>query len=168
MADELFEDDTYYTGPPLNDALIRNAERALGVLLPSRYVAALQERNGGVLVRRRWLTPFPTSWAPDHFEVLALLGVGGEWGIDSPTLGSAVMIPEWGYPDVGMVLFTTPSGGHDTVMLDYTGCDSEELEPSVVYVDEDRIPRRVADTLGEFLDGLLPVLTPEEIDSAYE
>lgn len=163
MTGPLFEDDDYFTGPPVDDDRIRMAEAALGVRLPGRYVEALRERNGGVLVRRRWPTSFATSWAPDHFEVLALLGIGGEWGVDSPTLGSAAMIAEWGYPQVGVVICSTPSGGHDTVMLDYTGCGPAG-EPVVVYVDEDRVARTIALSLDDFLDGLLPALDPELLD----
>jgi hypothetical protein len=49
-------------------------------------------------------------------------GIGGDWGIDSPTLGSKAMIREWGYPSVGLVVCECPSAGHDVVMLDYTAC----------------------------------------------
>jgi hypothetical protein len=47
------------------------------------------------------------------------------------------MIDEWGYPEIGIVICDMPSGGHDTVMLDHW---EGGLEPSVAYVDEDRIP----------------------------
>jgi hypothetical protein len=60
------------------------------------------------------------------------------------------MIDEWGYPPVGVVICDTPAAGHDAVMLDYTGPG----EPTVAYIDEDRIPRRVADSFADFLDAL--------------
>jgi hypothetical protein len=50
------------------------------------------------------------------------------------------------------VLTDTPSGGHDTVVLDYR--NAEPGRPSVVYVDEDRIPRKIADSFEEFAEGL--------------
>lgn len=153
---ELFEDDDYYTGPPLDDELVRRAEATLGVRLPAAYLDALRERNGGVLRRRLYLTEFATSWAPDHFEVRALLGIGGEWGVDSHSgQGSADQVAEWGYPDIGLVICDMPSGGHDTVMLDYSGCGPDG-EPAVAYVDEDRAPKRVAESFREFLGGLRP------------
>jgi hypothetical protein len=58
-----------------------------------------------------------------------------------------------GYPDIGLVLCETPSGGHDTVMLDYRGRGASG-EPTVAYVDEDRIPRTVARSVRDFLDRL--------------
>jgi len=42
-----------------------------------------------------------------------------------------------------VVICDTPSAGHDTVMLDYTDC-AVDGEPAVAYIDEDRVPRRVA------------------------
>ena len=64
------------------------------------------------------------------------------------------MIAEWGYPDIGVVLFNTPSAGHDTVMLDYSDVGPEG-EPAVAYIDEDRIPKRVANSFSEFINGLV-------------
>lgn len=123
--------------------------------LPRSYVTALiEERNGGTLLRSCYPTTFATSWAPDHIEVRALLGVGGKWGIDSPNQGSTAMIAEWGYPPVGVVICDMPSGGHDAVMLDYSECGPEG-EPAVVYIDEDRVPRRIAGSFEEFLAGLV-------------
>jgi hypothetical protein len=63
------------------------------------------------------------------------------------------MIGEWGYPPIGLVVFDTPSGGHDTVMLDYSVCGPLG-EPRVVYVDEDRSVRQVAEDFGEFIASL--------------
>ncbi|MBP2478601.1 hypothetical protein JOF53_007473 [Crossiella equi] len=113
----LFEDDDYYTGPPLTDDLIRRAEAGLGVRLPRAYLTLLAHRNGGALRNRCHPTPFPTSWAKGHFEISGLLGIGGTWGIDTER-GSAYLISEWGYPKIGVVFCALPSGGHDTVMLD--------------------------------------------------
>lgn len=152
--DDLFEADDYYTGPPLSAALVARAENTLGVRLPETYLEVLRSRNGGVLRRPIFPTDFPTSWARDHFEVRALLGVGGHFGIDSSSgMGSGDQIAEWGYPDIGVVVCDTPSGGHDTVMLDYSSSGSRG-EPTVAYVDEDRVPKRIARSFGDFLKGL--------------
>ena len=138
--DELFgEDGDYYTGPPLDVEMVRRAERFLGVKLPNSYVDLLHGRNGGVPLRRCCPTEFSTTWAPDHIEIAAIRGIGGEWGIDSTSgLGSVEMIAEWGYPEVGVVVCDMPSGGHDAVMLDYSE-SGPAGDPAVVYVDEDRI-----------------------------
>jgi SMI1 / KNR4 family (SUKH-1) len=58
------------------------------------------------------------------------MGIGGDWGIDSET-GSAYLIAEWDYPDVGVVI---SSDGHTAFMLDYSkyGPDGE---PRVIWVD---------------------------------
>ena len=150
-----FEDDSYYTGPPLSEELVNHAEQALGVRLPHSYIELLAVRNGGVPRRRCFPTEFGTSWAPNHFEVRAILGVGGEWGIDATSgQGSADQIEEWGYPQIGVLISDTPSGGHDAVMLDYSECGGEG-EPGVAYIDENRVPRRVADTFDAFLADLV-------------
>lgn len=109
---EFFEADDVYTGPPLDAELLHRAQQALHVQLPRAYIELLTRRNGGVPRRRCFPTDFSTSWASDHFEIRALLGVGGDWGIDSESgQGSKVMIAEWGYPGVGLVVCDMPSGG---------------------------------------------------------
>lgn len=147
-----FDESAFFTGPDLTDELISEAENRLGVRLPASYLDLLRRRNGGAPIRSCYPTPFPTSWADDHIDIGAILGLGGPWGIDTPgPLSSAAQIPEWGYPPIGVVICSTPSGGHDTVMLDYSVGGPE---PAVVYVDEDRIPRRIAATFDEFLANL--------------
>jgi hypothetical protein len=154
MASGFFRDSDYFTGPSLTHDMVVAAEAVVGRKLPASYVDLLAERNGGSPVRRCFPTAFPTSWASDHFEVSAIVGVGGMWGIDADLLGSVSLVAEWGYPDIGVVIAHTPSGGHDTVMLDYT--DEEAGEPRVVYVDEDRVPKVVAGSFADFIDRLLP------------
>lgn len=146
----LFSADAYFRCPPLTDAMVEHAESALGRRLPRSYVDLLRLRNGGALVRRCVPTPYPTSWAPDHIEMSALLGIGGERGIDAP-FGSEYLIREWGYPAIGIVIAEMPSGGHDAVMLDYRAGGQE---PAVVYVDEDRIPRPLAPSFADLIAAL--------------
>ncbi|MDG4824996.1 SMI1/KNR4 family protein [Asanoa sp. WMMD1127] len=150
-----FEDEDYYTGAPLNLETVRRAEETLGVRLPRAYVETLLVRNGGIPKRRCVPTSFATSWAPDHFEIRALLGIGGDWGIDTlATQEGGGILAEWGYPDIGVVICDLPSGGHDTVMLDYSDCGPDG-EPSVAYVDEDRVPRRAAASFDDFVNRLV-------------
>lgn len=147
----LFADSGYYTGSPIDSAVISHAEEVLGVRLPPSYLDLLSYRNGGTLRRRCLRTEFPTSWAPDHIEISGIRGIGGEWGIDTPSgLGNANMIAEWGYPEIGVVICDMPSGGHDAVMLDYSE-SGPEGEPTVAYIDEDRRPQRIASSFSEFI-----------------
>ncbi|MDG4762728.1 SMI1/KNR4 family protein [Solwaraspora sp. WMMD406] len=153
--DTLFEEDDYYTGPQLVPSMVQRAEHLLGVRLPPAYIDLLYRRNGGVPRDRCCPTAFETTWAPDHIQISAIRGIGGEWGIEeSSGIGSADMIAEWGYPDVGVVICDMPSAGHDAVMLDYSE-SGPQGEPAVVYVDEERIPRRIAGSFGEFLELLV-------------
>ncbi|MGK3962802.1 SMI1/KNR4 family protein [Sorangium sp. So ce118] len=150
---EFFDEDTKYSGPTLTDEMINRAKASLGVRLPVAYIEILRERNGGVPTRRCFRTIRRTSWAEDHIEVSTLLGVGFDRGIDGE-LGSAYLVQEWEYPNIGIVICDTPSGGHDTVMLDYSECGSDG-EPRVVYVDEDRSVLTLAPNFAEFARGLL-------------
>jgi hypothetical protein len=138
--------------------MVGRAEALLAVRLPASYVHLLAERNGGVPHARCFPTDFATSWAPDHIEISAILGIGGAWGIDAEVGGSPYMIEQWGYPDIGVVICRTLSAGHDTVMLDYSGCGPLG-EPTVASVDEDRVPRQLASTFTAFINGL--IICPE-------
>lgn len=117
-----------YVGPDLTDELVVAAEEALGYKLPAAYLDLLRIRNGG-LPRRRCV---PVGRG--RVEITGLFGVGGWHGIDNPERGSRAAIREWGYPDGGLLIAPTPSGGHDAVMLDYSVCGPAG-EPRVTYVE---------------------------------
>lgn len=149
-----FAEGDHYTGPPFEQDMVSRVEAELGFRLPASYLGLLSERNGGTPRFCRYPTDFPTSWASDHFEINGIFGIGGRWGIDSSgEAGSRYLIAEWGYPEIGVVICDTPSAGHDTVMLDYSECGADG-EPAVAYVDEDRVPRRVAENFAEFISRL--------------
>lgn len=148
-----FFSDESALGPEITEEMVSRAEASLGVRLPKSYVALLREKNGGAPERRCFPMKRATSWAPDHFQVSTLLGIGFDEGIDGE-LGSRYLVGEWSYPDVGVVVFDTPSGGHDAVMLDYSE-SGRQGEPRVVYVDEDRVPMPVAATFADFIEGLV-------------
>ncbi|MFL5358743.1 SMI1/KNR4 family protein [Archangium sp.] len=141
------------TSPKVTEEMLARAQTTLRLRLPLAYVTLLRERNGGVPARRCFRTTAPTSWAPDHIEISRLLGIGFEEGLDG-ALGSAYLVREWDYPDIGLVICDTPSGGHDTVMLDYSECGPEG-EPRVVYVDEDRSVLLLARDFSAFVAGLV-------------
>lgn len=117
-----------YAGPPLTDELVRDAEEMLGYKLPAAYLDLLRSQNGG-LPRRRCILG-----GRRRVEISGLYGVGGWYGVDNPERGSRPMIREWGYPEAGVVIAPTPSGGHEAVMMDYSECGPAG-EPRVVHVE---------------------------------
>jgi hypothetical protein len=160
MTSPFEEGPSPWIGPPLTEDMVRQAEETLGFRLPRSYVELMYRQNGGVLKNTCYPTSFRTSWAADHFGLDVIMGIGYEEGIDAQ---SAELISEWDYPNVGVVLGVTPMAGPDTVMLDYSE-SGPDGEPAVVYVGEDRIPRRVADSFGEFIDGLVSCEVYEDED----
>lgn len=152
-----WDDSDYFTGPALTTGAVVEAEANLGYKLPKSYLELLQSRNGGTPRRDCFPTSSPTSWAEDHIALSGIRGIGGEWGIDSPTLGSQVMIQEWGYPQVGVVVGECPSAGHDVVMLDYSICGPTG-EPRVIHVEMKRGSPKItvlAAEFASFIDGLV-------------
>ncbi len=152
-----WDDSDYFTGPALTAEAVASAEASLGYSLPAAYVELLRSRNGGCPRRVCFPTATPTSWADDHVALSGIRGIGGEWGIDSPTLGSKVMIEEWGYPRVGIVVGECPSAGHDVVMLDYSFC-APHGEPQVIHVETERDSPEVtvlAPNFAKFIEGLV-------------
>lgn len=144
--------DGLSTGPKLHASMVRRAEEDLGLGLPGAFVDLLYATNGGRPSMPLFPVAFENSWAPDHIEISTVLGIGGTFGIDSTSeTSSAHLIREWDYPEIGIVLAFTPSGGFDVVMLDYAKAAGE---PRVVYVDEDRTVHELAGSFQAFLDGL--------------
>ncbi len=155
--DTFWDDSDYFTGPALTAEAVADAEASLGYSLPAAYVELLRSRNGGCPRKDCFPTTKPTSWADDHIALSGIRGVGGEWGIDSPTLGSEVMIEEWGYPRVGIVVGECPSAGHDAVMLDYSLCGPHG-EPQVIHVEAERDSPEItvlSPNFAEFIEGLV-------------
>ena len=48
---DFFDASTHYTGPPLTDAMVVSAERALGYALPASYLQLLRAKNSAVIRR---------------------------------------------------------------------------------------------------------------------
>jgi len=159
--DIFWDDSDYFTGPALTAESVAGAEASLGYSLPAAYVELLRSRNGGCPRRDCFPTATPTSWADDHIALSGIRGIGGEWGIDSPTLGSEVMIKEWGYPRIGIVVGECPSAGHDVVMLDYSLC-GQHGEPQVIHVETERDSPEItvlAPNFAKFIEGLVTAET---------
>ncbi|HMU84832.1 MAG TPA: SMI1/KNR4 family protein [Leptospiraceae bacterium] len=130
-----WDSSVYFKSPEaLTPASIRRAEELLGYKLPASYVELLGTQNGGTPVNSCFPTTERTSWAEDHVAIAGICGIGGQWGIDSEDLGSRFMLEEWGYPNIGIVICSCPSAGHDAIMLDYSSSGNTG-EPQVVHVN---------------------------------
>lgn len=124
----------YVSEPPTTE-LIASVEAELGYRLPDSYIAMMTLQNGGIPKKNCYPTTVPTSWAEGHIAISGIYGVGRDkdYALAGAT-GSAYMIEEWGYPEIGICICDCPSGGHDMVMLDYRACGNTG-EPTVVHVD---------------------------------
>ncbi|MEV4343752.1 SMI1/KNR4 family protein [Actinoplanes sp. NPDC049596] len=147
-----------WTGPAVDDDMVRRAEETLGYRLPRAYVDLLRRQNGGVLEENCHPTTFRTSWAADHFQMDVLLGIGYPEGADTQ---SRELIEEWDYPPDGVVIGVTALAGPDTVMLDYSA-GGPQGEPTVVYVGSDRVKHQIANTFADFITGFVPAEEYEE------
>jgi len=151
---DFFDASTCYTGPPLTDAMVASAERALGYALPPSYLRLLRVKNGGV-PRRQCYPTGGTHWSDNHVRVTTVFGVGDLWGIDSGQFGTRHMIEQAGLPEIGIVVGMTPTAGHDAIMLDYSVCGPRG-EPRVVHVEpEDEVTTVLAPTFEEFVRALV-------------
>nr|MBF0970594.1 SMI1/KNR4 family protein [Alloprevotella tannerae] len=139
-----------YIGKAPTDEEISEIEKELGYKLPQSYIELIKKHNGGIPVLRVFLT--------DDYEI----NITGIFGIDRTKchslcgeLGSAFMISEWGYPNIGIAVADTISGGHDMIFLDYRAC-GKDGEPKVVVVDQesDYHIGVLADTFEDFIKGL--------------
>lgn len=139
-----------YIGKAPTDEEISEIEKELGYKLPQSYIELIKKHNGGIPVPRVFLT--------DDYEI----NITGIFGIDRTKrhslcgeLGSAFMISEWGYPNIGIAVADTISGGHDMIFLDYREC-GKDGEPKVVVVDQesDYHIGVLADTFEDFIKGL--------------
>lgn len=157
------ESDDYFTNPnPVTDPMVRETEELLGYKLPTYYIDLIKTRNGGTPKKTCFPTSIPTSWAEDHIAISGIHGIGGQWGIDSPELGSQFMIDEWGYPNIGIVICSCPSAGHDAVMLDYSAC-GKSGEPKVIHVDVEDFNTPKITTLAENFEAFINGLLDEEL-----
>src|SRR5262245_7657549 len=165
---DFFDNSPYYTGPTLTDARIAEVETTLGYTLPQSYLRLLRVKNGGAPKRQC----HPTAgkhWSDNHVRVTQIFGIGGRWGIDSKELGSRHLIEEAGYPEIGVIIGWTPTGGHDAIMLDYSDCGPQG-EPRVIHIDAESGDTQVlAPNFETFLRGLVDCRPYEEArDRAME
>ncbi len=143
-------------GPVLTDELVAEAERDLGVRLPTDLVTLLRVQNGGYVGGDFAACPTarPTSWAEDHVAVDEIAGIGSS-GVLS-LLESPVLNAEWGQPAELLLL---SGDGHWWIALDYREC-SDGAEPPVVFYENDSEGNsdelRLASSFREFICRLRP------------
>jgi hypothetical protein len=161
------------SGPPLTGEAVEEAERVLGVTLPSDLLVLLRRQNGGY-VRQEFAacpTTRPTNWADDHVLVNEIAGIGSTGVLsllDAPSLNE-----EWGQPPELVLL----SGeGHWWIALDYRGCGPGGEPPVVLYEnDSEGSPDelRLAPSFREFVCMLGPEppddvsLDPAQVKSVW-
>ncbi|CAM5313210.1 SMI1/KNR4 family protein [Streptomyces canus] len=125
-------DGEYGVQPPLTDEMVREAQRVLGVTLPSALLDLLRVQNGGVVAADHdaFPTSRPTSWSQDHVPFDALMGIGRLERLTS-LLDSPYLVEEWGLSSPIVLL---SGDGHCWIGLDYRGCGPDG-DPSVTWFD---------------------------------
>ena len=125
-------------GPVCTDEMILEAEAELGYKLPASYIWLMKQCNGGYLKR----SCFPLGCELDgvglYTEMPALKGIGMKDAHSAYTInglyGTRLMIEDWGYPDIGIVIGVGFFGPHEAFFLDYRECGPQG-EPRVSHVD---------------------------------
>lgn len=150
-------DDFWYksenSAKPATDEDIIAAEKELGYKLPKAYKALIKQHNGGRLNRCICPTTHKTSWADDHAEITAIFGIDK----NRPSIFETKFYQDdWGYPDIGLAIGSTPTAGHTMVFLDYSKC-GRDGEPSVVDIDQEGNYETtiLADNFEEFINKLI-------------
>lgn len=147
----------YGVQAPLADVAVEDAERQLGVRLPSSLLEILRLQNGG-LVASDWdafPTGVPTSWSESHVPFDGMMGIGRREDqlslLDTPHL-----VEEWALPSPLVLL---SGDGHCWIALDYRLC-GRQGEPSVMWFDTDwntELP--LAADFKTFIEGLTSAAT---------
>ncbi len=149
---ETFWDEDYEISTPINvtDEMIIEAENILNYKLPSSYIELIKIKNGGYPLKNLFPTETPKSWSENCIAITRICGVGVDYGIVEYT---ELMIGEWKYPNIGFVVCSCPSAGHDIVMLDYS-TNGKSSEPRVVHVEDGGEITFLADNFELFIKGL--------------
>lgn len=140
--------------PPLTDELVAEAERVLGVTLPTTLLDLLRLRNGGAVAPSWHALPTgrPTSWAETHVPFTELMGIG-RLPASLSLLDTPYLVEEWELPSP-IVLLT--GDGHWWIGLDYRECGPRG-EPSVTWFDaEEETELALARDFRSFVEALVP------------
>ena len=163
MFDEI---DNGWTCPPLTVAMIALAEQRLGLNIPPSYLKVLNEKNGGILQNRNIRTKQQTFYGTSDLFIFGLLGIGGDFGIDSPA--EVATAPPYSHKCLGRAKLRSWNVPYNGLLFSWVGLAGFffhydvpyiEKEPPVYYVDvEHKSPRimEVATNFSEFLTMLHP------------
>lgn len=158
--DGLWDDCDYaleeYVGEAPSDEDFERVEQALGYRLPDSYKALMKMHNGGLLAKNTFNNPLQCDWTPSTYNVASIFGVDASKSYSlCGNMGSRFWIEEWGYPDLGIAICDTISGGHNIIFLDYSDCGPQG-EPCVVEINQERNYEitYLADHFKEFISGL--------------
>lgn len=161
MLEDLWDSCNYslenYVGKAPSDADFAKVEALLGYRLPAAYKALMRTQNGGLLSKNTFENPLQCDWAPSTYNVESIFGID----VEKPNslcgkMGSRFWVEEWGYPDIGIAICDTISGGHNMIFLDYSDCGSQG-EPCVVEIDQESNYEvtYLADNFKSFVVGLI-------------
>lgn len=160
----------YYVGAPLTQAMVDQVESETGYKLPASYINLLQSQNGGAPFKCNIRTKEPNSWSHNRVSIVGILGIDPDQSnsVIGQT-GTAFMVEEWGYPQIGLYICDTPTAGHHIVMLDYREC-GKQGEPKVVFVDQENDYKVtvIANDFASFLAALEPDEAFEEGDKVID
>ena len=123
-------------------------------------------QNGGELRKNNFEGPFKRNWTSGSFDAEYISGVDSSKRYSlCGEFGSKFWIEEWKYPNIGIAICGTSSGGHDMIFLDYSDCGPEG-EPCVVHIDQEGGYEitYLADNFKDFVDGLFTSLDDEYED----
>ena len=166
----LWNNDRYslkeHVGKTPTDEDFEKVEKELGYCLPESYKALMRIQNGGELRKNNFEGSFKRNWTSGSFDIEYISGVDSSKRYSlCGEFGSKFWIEEWKYPDIGVVICGTSSGGHDMIFLDYSDCGPEG-EPCVVHIDQEGGYEitYLADNFKDFVDGLFTSLDDEDDD----
>lgn len=144
----------YGVQPALTDEAVADAQRLLGVTLPSSLLDLLRHQNGGPVADSRdaFPTSRPTSWSVDHIAFDNVFGIGHRAGTVS-MLDSPYLVEEWGLPTAVVLV---AGDGPCWIGLDYRVCGGQG-EPSVTWFDAElETEQALAVDFQSFVEGLVP------------
>ncbi|MBC1605542.1 SMI1/KNR4 family protein [Paenilisteria rocourtiae] len=107
---------------------IELVEKTFGVSLPTSYIQALQNQNGGYLKTNAVRVEFEVEDGEKHILLDSLYGIGAEDGI----IETEYYREEWEITKDNIVIIG--GDGHSFVAFDYEGTTTS---PKIVYIDTD-------------------------------
>lgn len=139
--DNFWNNQKYYlencVGNKLDDETIRYVEKELGYKLPESYIELMKIQNGGAPIKNTWINKDAKPNEVDTVVMTNFYSVGSEKA-DSllGKFGNKFWFTEWEYPNIGVVIAETISGGHQLIYLDYSECANNGI-PKVAMINQE-------------------------------